>query len=110
MIEQVLEDNGYATMGAVNGQDALEKLQRAAVLPCLILLDIMMPIMDGWQFRAAQRRDAKLAQIPVIVISAHASAQQAAAEMAVDGFLRKPLQLQTLLATIERFCPECQTS
>jgi CheY-like chemotaxis protein len=103
-ILEVLEDNGYEAMPACNGQDALARLHAAHPKPCVILLDIMMPVMDGWGFRAAQERDPELRSIPVVVLTAHASAAETAKEMHAAGFLRKPVRLETLLATVERFC------
>jgi two-component system, OmpR family, response regulator CpxR len=103
-ILEVLEDNGYDLVPACNGRDALERLHAATPKPCLILLDMMMPIMDGWAFRAAQQRDPELRSIPVVVLTAHASAAETAHEMQAAGFLHKPVRLETLLATVRRFC------
>ncbi len=68
-IEQELEDLNYTTISAVNGQDALEKVQSEA--PDLVLLDIMMPIMDGFEVLARMKADPVTRNIPVIVISAN---------------------------------------
>lgn len=103
-ILEVLEDNAYVARGARNGFDALEQLTRDGLRPCLILLDVMMPVMDGWQFRAAQRENPALAAIPVVVLTAHTNARQAAEQMQAAGFLKKPVRLEALLSTVERFC------
>src|SRR4051794_28574938 len=66
---QILEDEGYSVAAASNGREALAYL-RERPAPSLILLDLMMPVMDGWQFRSEQRLDSVLAKIPVLVISA----------------------------------------
>src|SRR4051794_38724785 len=65
----VLGDEGYTVVGVANGQEAIHHLHSAAP-PNLILLDLMMPIMDGWQFRRAQVQDPRLDSIPVVVLSA----------------------------------------
>jgi CheY-like chemotaxis protein len=100
-IVQVLEDEGYAVRVAANGQAALDTLRAPGTsLPCLILLDLMMPVMDGWGFRAAQLRDPTLAQIPVIVLTADGNAVDKGPLMNSAGALRKPVELMTLLAAV----------
>jgi CheY-like chemotaxis protein len=103
-ILEVLEDNAYHAVPASNGQEGLQALRTAGNKPCLILLDLMMPVLDGWGFRAAQRGDQELGAIPVVVLTAHASAQQTAEEMQAAGFLKKPLRLEALLDTVQRYC------
>jgi CheY-like chemotaxis protein len=104
-IAEILTDHAYQTLLASNGQEALSRLRAAAAKPCVILLDIMMPVMNGWEFRALQKTEADLREIPVVVITAHADASRAAAEMGAAGFLRKPVKLESLLASVSRFCP-----
>lgn len=87
---------------AENGEVAVQMATR--LQPDIILLDLMMPVMDGWQFRRAQQSDPMLAPIPVVVVSADASVQQRAAAIDAAGYLRKPIQLDTLLGTVARFC------
>ena len=70
MLTMLLEDDDYSVTSATNGQQALNHLHQRERLPQLILLDLAMPIMDGWQFRAAQHADPRLAAIPVVVLSA----------------------------------------
>jgi CheY-like chemotaxis protein len=100
---EALEDNGYATVGAGNGVEALEYLRTAPDRPCLILLDLMMPVMDGHTFRTEQRSDAALAGIPVVVISAYRDVEKHANELAAD-FLAKPVRLDALLETARKHC------
>ena len=99
-IADALRECGYAVECAVHGRDALDKL-RDGVRPSIILLDLMMPVMDGWQFRSEQAIDPSLSDIPVIIISA------AGANPGVpDGtcaYLRKPFNLSDLLREIERW-------
>jgi CheY-like chemotaxis protein len=102
-MEQVLDDHDIPVMSAANGAIALAQLRAAAEPPCVILLDMMMPVMDGREFRTRQQADPALAHIPVVVVSAHVTGDRAAAEMQADGYLKKPCDLATLLAEINRF-------
>ncbi|HVX93287.1 MAG TPA: response regulator [Polyangia bacterium] len=103
-VVQVLEDEGHTVRAAENGRAALALLRAPdAGLPCVILLDLMMPVMDGWAFRAEQLRDPALAHIPVIVLTADGNAAEKAALMNGAGALRKPVELLTLLAAIQPF-------
>ena len=108
-ITEVLADASYLPMSARDGQDALDKLGSAADLPCVILLDVMMPGMDGWGFRHVQSADPRLGAIPVVVLTAHANAAQTATRMHAAGSLKKPVELEALLAIVERFCPTAGT-
>lgn len=104
VVIESLEDEGYRARGAQNGQDALELLRADGALPGVILLDMMMPVMDGATFRAEQLGDPRLAEIPVVIMSASAHIEAAASQLQATAFLRKPLQLADLFAIAERFC------
>jgi CheY-like chemotaxis protein len=101
----LLEDEGYEVVTAANGREALGCLRELPVLPCLILLDLMMPDMDGWQFRAEQRRDPRLAAIPVIILSAAGDLPARTAKLGVEGVMQKPIHIGELLAAVKRYCP-----
>jgi CheY-like chemotaxis protein len=103
-IGEILTDASYQPILASNGQEALSSLRAAPEKPCVILLDIMMPVMNGWQFRAQQKNEADLSDIPVVVITAHADASRAAEEMNAAGFLRKPIKLDSLLDFVSKLC------
>ena len=103
-IVEALIDAEFGTVEAANGEEALRRLRDCEGTPCLILLDMMMPVMDGWQFRQAQTADPAIADIPVVVLSAHVSASEAANDMRADGFLKKPVKLDALVAAVARFC------
>lgn len=103
-LAEVLEERGYEVHCAGNGRQALDALGHAPV-PAAILLDLAMPVMDGWAFRRAQQRDPRLAAIPTIVLSA---------SLGVDGrqfdgpapaaALAKPFDLNRLLDALRRAC------
>jgi CheY-like chemotaxis protein len=101
---EVLQENGHRALGASNGVEALEQLRSSEELPCLILLDLMMPTMDGTAFRAEQLKDPVLSPIPVVVISAFRDSAEKAKELAVAGHLTKPVSLDALMAVVSRFC------
>jgi CheY-like chemotaxis protein len=92
LLRLALSADGYAVATVPNGREALYYL-RSHVETCIIVLDLMLPVMDGVQFRAVQLRDRSLAWIPVVVMSASDDAQQRAREMGARRFLRKPLNL-----------------
>jgi DNA-binding response OmpR family regulator len=97
-----LEDHGYTPVGATHGRDALDKLGASPQRPCLIILDLMMPIMDGKTFRETQLRDPELSRIPVVVISAQGG--DPTGELQVKDHLPKPLNLSALLAVVRTHC------
>lgn len=96
-IADVLEAEGYRVLRAVNGREAL-RLLRGDEQPEVVLFDLMMPVMDGWQFRLEQRRDPALAAIPVVALSADSSARAQAVD--ADAFLEKPVEGHVLLRTV----------
>jgi CheY-like chemotaxis protein len=102
-LTQILSDEGYRVDGAEHGLSALEQL-RDGCRPCVILLDLTMPVMNGWQFRDEQRQDPTLAAIPVVVISAGANLSEQIVPLGIQDYIRKPIQLGQLLATVERYC------
>ncbi|HET8540974.1 MAG TPA: response regulator [Anaeromyxobacter sp.] len=95
-LAEVLASAGYETAQAANGLEGLVAARRAP--PDLIVLDLMMPVMDGWQFRSVQRRDPALAEIPLIVISASGPSSSIDA----DTYLQKPFPLDRLVSEAAR--------
>jgi CheY-like chemotaxis protein len=101
MLGRFLELEGYTVETAENGKRALERLG-SGVGACVILLDLMMPVMDGWQFRQEQIRDATLADIPVIVVSA--AGRERLEKIHANAYLSKPVDLDELLGCVTQFC------
>jgi len=104
MIVQLLAGEGFTSIVARNGAEALQRLRSEHVQPALILLDLMMPVMNGWQFRAEQLKDPDLAGIPVVVLSASDEA-----DVPAEARIGKPFGIDVLLDTISRFTPSSST-
>ncbi len=100
-IVAVLEIEGYRVASAENGKVALEML-RSGLVPEAIVLDVMMPVMNGWEFRREQLADPALAVIPVIVVSADCHARSVAPTLGILEVLPKPADVDELLRTLER--------
>ncbi|MFL5389072.1 MAG: response regulator [Myxococcales bacterium] len=98
-----LRDEGYVVAEAENGRLALDWLQSNAD-PCLVLLDLWMPVMTGIELHALMAQDPRLAAVRLVVVSAAGDARAQAQQMGAIAFLRKPLDLHDLLATVERYC------
>lgn len=96
-VAEVLADEGYVVHGAGDGAEALRKAR--AVHPDIVLLDLMMPGMNGWEFRAAQKGDPELSDIPVVVLSALGRV----AGMDAAGFIQKPFDLDELLDAVREY-------
>ena len=101
MMAQLLALEGFGAHAVANGREALEYLEDGDP-PRLILLDLMMPVMDGWEFRREQQRDPRVADIPVIVLSA--LDQSRAGNIDEAAFLKKPLDFDRLLHLGRHYC------
>jgi two-component system chemotaxis response regulator CheY len=100
----VLTFEGYSVHLASDGVEALELLRATDQTCCLILLDLMMPRMNGWEFRRQQVEDPALEGIPVVLLSGAGRCQQVARDLKVAGALEKPVELDALLEVVARFC------
>lgn len=100
-VRALLEDEGYKVLTVTNGLSALSMLERAAELPSLILLDLMLPVMDGWHFAARMRLNPRLANIPVVIMSAY---EDPPPPEGVLGFLKKPVDDEALLRVVSAHC------
>ena len=98
-----LETEGYAVAEAEHGLDALKQLRTLRDVG-LIVLDLFMPTLNGLGFREEQMKDAGLSSIPVVVVSADGNVPQKAAAIGARDYLLKPIDLDTLLATVQRYC------
>jgi CheY-like chemotaxis protein len=107
-IAELVSDVGHGHHEASNGEEALSWLKRQADLPCLILLDLRMPVMDGWDFLRALRTVPRLAEIPVVVISVTISTE-APPVLPAKAFWSKPPDAQQI-ATIHQFCGQHRDS
>jgi CheY-like chemotaxis protein len=97
---ELLDINGFEVMSAANGREALALLEQRQ-LPCLILLDLMMPVMNGWEFLDACQSRPEFAQIPVVIVSAY---EDRAPRDRVQAVLKKPVDLSALLTEVKRYC------
>jgi CheY-like chemotaxis protein len=102
-IKDVLEDEGYEVSLAANGLEALKELRRGGS-PCVILLDLMMPVMNGWEFRREQLEDDGLAAIPTVLLTAHGRADENTQELKAAGCIRKPANPGDLIEAVQRYC------
>jgi len=101
MMAQLLTLEGFVATTVANGREALEYLRRGD-RPDIILLDLMMPVMDGWEFRRKQQSDPALATVPVVVLSA--LDHRRAADVDAVAFLKKPLDFDRLLELVRHYC------
>ena len=102
-LAETLEETDYQVLRARNGLEALGQLEGHA---CdLILLDLMMPVMNGWDFRDKQRETPAIAKIPVLLMSAGAHLTTATGELDAVGYVTKPVDVSDLLDTVRRLCP-----
>ena len=102
MMAQLLTLEGYTAAAVANGREALEYLHDGHDKPNVILLDLMMPVMDGWEFRRRMQADPSIAELPVIVLSALDPSR--ARDVDATAFLRKPLDFDRLLSLVRQHC------
>lgn len=100
-IGEILESRGYHPLFASDGAEAISMMERQSEPPCLILLDMMMPGMNGWQFLDFQRADPKFANVPVIVCSAYSETAKSVSNATI---LAKPIELTSLVQAVHAFC------
>ncbi len=103
LLVELLNSEGYEVLSAVHGQEGIDFLKNGS-LPDVILMDLMMPVMDGYAFRTEQLKNSKWSTIPTIVMSAEAQAREKLKPYHVNDFLSKPVELDTILSTIAKYC------
>ncbi len=102
---RILADAGYSVVACSNGREALNYLASCGDrMPAVIVLDLMMPIMDGWQFCAEQRMDPRLTDIPVVVVSAVLDTAAAPPATRANAYLEKPIDPTELLEAVRTCC------
>jgi len=101
-IADLLEDAGYDVLCAANGREALVRLSVSGVRCDLILLDLLMPVMNGWDFRRLQRQTPEIANIPVLLMSAGAHLAVVREELKADGSMTKPVAEVDLLQLVKK--------
>jgi len=102
-LAELIRRAGFEVVVATDGQEALDHLHRG-LQPRLILLDLVMPRMSGWQFREQQLRDPALAGIPLVVITGIGDAAVKARRLGAEHGLEKPLDIDTVLGLVRRYC------
>jgi CheY-like chemotaxis protein len=102
-VGDLLESYGYGVAYAPDGKAALSALQHG-LNPSVILLDLMMPVRDGWWFRAQQLRDQALAAVPVIVMSGVGRVEKRARHLGIQDYVEKPVEPEQLIGLIGRYC------
>jgi CheY-like chemotaxis protein len=100
VVADILELSDYRVTTASNGAEALAQIR--VEVPAAVLLDLMMPVMDGWEFLAQCRRRRPCAQVPVVIMTAAQDAALAATRLGVQGYLTKPFELEAVLAVVDR--------
>ena len=103
-LQELLEAEGYRVRVAANGRKALEFLRKTTTHPNLIVLDLMMPHMDGYQFRAEQEMDPKLSLIPVVLMTADGHIEAKTFKIGAKAYLNKPLDIDQVLAAVKKSC------
>jgi CheY-like chemotaxis protein len=106
-ISNLLRFRAFTVKSAPDGRQAIAQLQNG-YRPCLILLDLTMPGMDGATFRHEQQATADCAHIPVVIVSGRDDGGGIAATLGARDFLKKPVRITTLLDALDRHCPHCQ--
>ena len=102
LLAEMLADAGYRVEVAANGAEGLKRL--AQERPCVVILDLMMPVMDGWQLRQRMLADPALSDIPVIIVSGAADLPDTTAPLAARHVFAKPVRWPTLLAAVQAHC------
>jgi len=105
-VRLLLESEGYEVDAAPNGRAALDALAHAVPLPNVILLDLMMPVMNGFQFREAQLADPRIAAVPVVLMSADGHLLEKTARLGAAGAIGKPFDIDELIGVVKRFTTE----
>jgi CheY-like chemotaxis protein len=107
IVAEILESGGYRVIPAVNGQEGIDRLREQVTrgaAPDLVLLDLTMPVKDGFEFLTEQQQDDALAAVPVVAMSADNGITQKLVGYKARDYLKKPVEIDALLATCARYC------
>ena len=104
LLAQLFELEGYEVLSAFHGKEALTKLHSLECLPHIILLDLMMPVMDGYAFRREPRMHPRIATIPTVVMTAERDIHSKRNEIPADAYIQKPLDIDHLLDVVRQNC------
>ena len=106
LLKELFEGDGFTIQTATNGLEALNFLKAAHDLPSFILLDLMMPVMDGFEFRLEQEKDPRLSSIPVFVMTADSHFESKTTKIGANGYVKKPIEnIESMLKTARQYCP-----
>lgn len=100
-IRDLLEVEGFSVVGAANGQIAIDFLHSTDHLPNLILLDLMMPVMNGFEFREEQMQESRLAYIPVVIMSADGRVWPEGSQITDLRYIKKPFAIDLMIAAVK---------
>ncbi len=103
-LQIILGAEGYQVVTAANGREALRELY-GGLRPCVIIMDLMMPVMNGFEFREAQLADPILADIPLIAYSGVTDPRETAQQLRAAAYVHKPVAIEDLAALVRQFCP-----
>lgn len=103
-LEELLQLEGYAVASADNGETALRSLAADSTIPDVILLDLMMPVKDGFQFIEEKNHDPRIKHIPVIIMSADGHILEKKERAGAAEYLRKPVDIEQVLSAIAKHC------
>lgn len=98
MLRLVLESEDYQIITAANGKEALDLIEEEDINPDLILLDLMMPVMNGWEFVQELKKDTSTRSIPIVTISAYEPQG-----LQVEGYLPKPTSVDSILTEVKKY-------
>ena len=99
----LIENQGHEVITAANGQEALERLAEKG-RPCMILLDLMMPVMDGWELRSELLKDPAMKDVPVVLLSGIADIKEEARSLQAKDYVTKPIDLEKLYRLVAQYC------
>lgn len=103
-LRAILEDEGYAVAVAANGREALDRLEERDAPPSLCIVDLVMPVLDGWELCSELARRPELQRVPVLLVSANSHLDGAPIGLETVHLMRKPLSFERLLDYVERYC------